>query len=77
MFNWRKKKEPKTGRRFYIPEGHMEKVAELATLDDKLNSKASRYRLWKYISDFIPEVRDGNWILRCGKAIRYYAEEIL
>jgi hypothetical protein len=72
-----KKKAPKTARRFYIPEEHMEQVAELATLDDKLNNKASRYRLWRYIADFIPEVKDGNWTLRCSNALRYFMEEEL
>jgi hypothetical protein len=72
-----KKKAPKAARRFYIPEEHMEQVAERVTLDDKLNNKASRYRLWAYIADFIPEVKDGDWTLHSGHALRYYVEEDL
>jgi hypothetical protein len=74
---FKKKKTAKTSRRIYIPEEHMKTVAELATINDKEDTKISLHLLWSYIASFIPEIKCGKWTLHCGNAIQYCVEEQL
>jgi hypothetical protein len=70
------KKEVETGRRVYIPDEHLEKVAELVDAN-KEQGKLTRYRLWKFIEEIIPETKVGEWALNTSDAIQYFVEEQL
>jgi hypothetical protein len=72
-----KKKEVKQGRRFYIPDEHMEQVVILVEAQEKESGRLTRYRLWKFIEEIIPETKDGQWTLNADSAPRYFMEEYL
>jgi hypothetical protein len=73
----RKKKEVETSRRIYIPDEHMEQVVVLVVANEKESSRLTRYRLWKFIEEIIPEIKDGQWTLNADSAVRYFIEEQL
>jgi Holliday junction resolvase len=72
-----KKKEAKTGRMIYIPEEHVEKLAELADAYFGEKSCVNHLRAWRFIHEILPETREGNWALDVNDATRYFVEERL
>ena len=59
MFDWLKtreiKVEPRAGRKIYIPEAHIVKVLSLSDTVRKEDSALSKYRLWEFIGEIVPE----------------------
>jgi hypothetical protein len=72
-----KKKAEKIGRRIAVPEGHMEKAAELLDAYHREKSHLNNYRLWKFIGEIIPEIKEGSWQMDATSAVKFFLEELI
>jgi hypothetical protein len=55
----------------------MLELAELFDADTKERTKVSKYKLWKFIADIVPEVRRGNWRISTDNALEFWVEEVI